>query len=127
VSSLLLAIAVIKTPLSGMTRKVGVNAAETVAQTATKGSGAYYLEFQSGKMYVGKGLETRMATSISRIETQFGDKLLKSTFYPTATTREAFILEHQMMLQTGYKPLFYDANSMLYNKIWSPGKTLLEQ
>ncbi len=102
-------------------------AAKGVTQTATKGSGAYFLEFQSGKMYVGKGLETRMATSINRIETQFGDKLLKSTFYPTATTREAFILEHQMMLQTGYKPLFYDANSMLYNKIWSPGKTLLGQ
>ncbi|MFW9596598.1 MAG: hypothetical protein ACMV0Y_01465 [Paludibacter sp.] len=51
------------------------------AQKVAKESGAYFLEFESGKMYVGKGLETRMAKSINRIETQFGDKLLNKTFY----------------------------------------------
>ncbi len=103
--------------------------AEVVGKDVTlkvaKESGAYFLEFESGKMYVGKGLETRMATSINRIEAQFGDKLLNKTFYPTSTSREAFMLEHQLMLKTGYKPLHWQSNSMLYNRIWSPGKNLL--
>ena len=68
-----------------------------------------------------------MMTSINRIETQFGDKLVNKTFIPASSSREAFIQEYKFMLQTGHKPLHWDPNSMLYNKIWSPGKKLLGQ
>jgi hypothetical protein len=109
----------------GIVDNVGKVVVRGTTQTATKVSGAYFLEFQSGKMYVGKGLGTRMAQSTNRIETQFGDKLLKSRIYPTSTSREAFMLEHQLMMQTGQVPLRYNPNSLLYNIIYSPGKSLV--
>ncbi|HHV64188.1 MAG TPA: hypothetical protein GXX46_03820, partial [Peptococcaceae bacterium] len=95
--------------------------------TLEKASGFYLLKFQSGKFYAGKGLESRMVQSINRIEITFGDKLVNKTFMPASSSREAFIREYKFMLQTGHKPLHWDPNSMLYNKIWSPGKKLLGQ
>ena len=105
--------------------------AENSIEAATKGvtslekaSGSYLLEFQSGKFYAGKGLESRMMQSVNRIETTFGDKLLNKTFYPAANSKAAFINEYNLMKNIGL-PTKYDPNSLLYNKIWSPGKKLL--
>jgi len=92
---------------------------------AGKVSGSYLLEFQSGKFYVGKGLEPRMMQSINRIETNFGDKLVNKSFLEASSTREAFIQEYKFMLQTKQVPLHWNKNSLLYNKIWSPGKKLM--
>ncbi|HEX8575713.1 MAG TPA: hypothetical protein VF677_05420, partial [Flavobacterium sp.] len=90
---------------------------------AEKVSGSYLLEFQSGKFYAGKGLEPRMMQSINRIETTYGDKLVKSTFYPASSIKAAFINEHKMMMQFG-GPLKFNPLSPTYNKIFSPGKKL---
>lgn len=104
---------------------VGKGALTTgIEETAVKGSGAYVLEFESGRAYVGKGLESRMVQSGQRIETRYGDKLLSSKPYAAATEREAFIQGYQFMKSFG-KPLHWDEDSILYNKIWTPGKKLL--
>ena len=87
-------------------------------------TGSYLLEFQSGMFYAGKGPEARMRESIRRIEST-GD-LLKpggAQFFPASSTREAFINEHRLMKPFGL-PSRYNPNSLLYNKIWSPGKKL---
>lgn len=102
------------------------DAVEGVVQVE-KVSGSYLLEIQSGKFYAGKGLELRMKKSINRIETNFGDELIKKTYIPASNSREAFIQEYRFMLQTGHKPLHWDPNSLLYNQIWSPGKKLIGQ
>jgi hypothetical protein len=104
----------------------GVKVAAKGVVQAEKVSGSYLLEFQSGKFYAGKGLEPRMMQSINRIEATYGDKLLKSTFYPASSTNAAFINEYNLMKNIGL-PTRLDPNSLLYNKIWSPGKTLLGQ
>lgn len=61
--------------------------------------------------------------SIIRIETTYNDQLLRSTFYPAASTKAAFINEYLMMKKIGL-PTKWDPNSLLYNKIWSPGKNI---
>ena len=93
------------------------------APSLEKASGSYLLEFESGKFYAGKGLESRMMQSVKRIETQFGDKLLNKTFYPAANSKEAFINEHILMMQFG-GPKSFDKLSPTYNLIFSPGKNL---
>ena len=101
-------------------------AAENVATQTTKTSGAYFLKFEDGFMYAGKGPLSRMNESIRRIEGQ-GYKLLEggAEHFPTATAKEGFIKEYQLMKETGQLPRNIDPNSMLLNKIWSPGKKLL--
>jgi hypothetical protein len=89
------------------------------------GSGAYKLVFQSGKLYYGKGLEPRMNYSIRRLESLHADKVIDFTFYPTETHTDAFIKEYQLMKESGGLPLNWDPSSLLYNKIWSPGKSIL--
>lgn len=64
-----------------------------------------------------------MMQSINRIETRYGDKLLKSTFYPASSTRAAFINEHKLMMQFG-GPKSFNPLSPTYNKIFSPGNKL---
>jgi RHS repeat-associated protein len=112
-------IGIIKNAIS---KAIGKLTAKTVIQVE-KVSGSYLLEFQSGKFYAGKGLESRMTQSINRIETTYGDKLLNKTFYPAANSKAAFINEYNLMKNIGL-PTRYDPNSLLYNKIWSPGKKL---
>jgi hypothetical protein len=108
----------------GMMLKMGLKVAEkTTAKIAAERSGAYLLKFESGRMYIGKGLESRMWQSASRIESA-GDKVVSATHFPAANGREAFIKEYQLMKETGQRPLHWDPNSKLYNKIWSPGKRL---
>jgi len=102
--------------------KFGAGAAKGVT-SLEKASGSYLLEFQSGKFYAGKGLESRMMQSINRIETKFGDKLLNKTFYPAANSKAAFINEHNLMMQFG-GPKSFDKLSPTYNLIFSPGKKL---
>jgi RHS repeat-associated protein len=89
-------------------------------------SGSYRLQFESGKYYVGKGLNSRMMRSIKRIESTYGDKLMEdgAEFFPASSTREAFINEYNMMKEIGF-PSRWDPNTLLYNKIWSPGKIFL--
>jgi RHS repeat-associated protein len=107
--------------------------AGNVGKTAAKGgvqidkaSGSYLLEFQSGKFYVGKGLEPRMMQSIKRIEAT-GDKLLgQPQFFPASSTKEAFINEFKLMKDIDL-PTKYNPNSKLYNQIWSPGKKFIGQ
>ena len=104
---------------------VGEKMAAKWVTSLEKASGSYLLEFQSGKFYAGKGLEPRMMQSIKRIEST-GD-LLKpggAKFFPASSTREAFINEYNMMKAIDV-PSKYKVNSLLYNKIWSPGKKLL--
>ena len=108
---------------SGSWLKVLFKGATKGVAEAEKVSGSYLLEFQSGKFYAGKGLESRMMQSINRIETRYGDKLLKSTFYPASSTRAAFINEHKLMMQFG-GPKSFNPLSPTYNKIFSPGKKL---
>lgn len=111
--------------------KVSEEISEVSIGTANKGlqlekaSGSYLLEFQSGKFYIGKGLEARMIQSINRIESAFGDVLKSKQYFPAASSRNAFITEYNLIKGTGFKPLHWDPNSMLYNKIWSPGKKIL--
>lgn len=98
--------------------------------TSTQGVkpvGSYLLEFQgtsnSNMFYAGKGTESRMLQSINRIENTFGDKLLKSTFTPANSAKDAFIQEHILMMQFG-GPKSFNTFSPTYNLIFSPGKKL---
>lgn len=64
-----------------------------------------------------------MMKSIERIEAT-GEKLINKEFFPASSTRGAFINEYKMMKEIGL-PSKYDPNTLLINKIWSPGKKLL--
>jgi hypothetical protein len=105
--------------------KVGLRVAEKVtAKVAARESGAYVLRFASGKMYVGKGLVSRMNQSARGLEKVYNDKVVGKIHYPSANSRAAFIMEYQLMKDTGELPTHWDKDSMLLNKIWSPGKRL---
>ena len=90
-------------------------------EIGAKKSGAYLLEFESGKFYAGKGLESRMNFSVKKLEKQYGDKLIKKTFYSTSNEKEGFKLEHKLMMKRG-GPKSFDKSSPTYNQIFSPGK-----
>lgn len=105
--------------------KMALRATEkATAKAAAEQSGAYMLKFKSGRMYIGKGLSSRMEKSISRLEKVTGDKVDSKIHYPAANSKAAFIKEYKLMKSTGQLPLRLDPNSKLYNKIWSPGKSL---
>jgi hypothetical protein len=65
-----------------------------------------------------------MVSQLSWAHKSAGDKVVSATHFPAANGREAFIKEYQLMKETGQRPLHWDPNSKLYNKIWSPGKKL---
>lgn len=88
-----------------------------------KASGAYLLKFASGKFYAGKGLEPRMFQSISRIEKDYGTKLISKEFFEATSTNQALRIEHQIMMENG-GPLSFDKMSQTYNLIHSPGAKL---
>jgi hypothetical protein len=46
-------------------------------------------------------------------------------FGPAESARSAFINEYNLMLESGYQPLKHQADSKLYNLIWSPGKNFI--
>jgi hypothetical protein len=85
-----------------------------------KQTGAYEIEFESGKTYGGKGSEDRMLDSVRRLEDLHGDKAAKATHYPTATERDAFILEDIIIERNG--GLQSEGNPNTYNQINSPGR-----
>ncbi|HCE42838.1 MAG TPA: hypothetical protein DET40_04770 [Lentisphaeria bacterium] len=113
---------------SGFSQNMGqvgfIAASPKIGPSPAQGSGAYYLEFQSGKIYIGKGLKGRMLESTKRIENKYGDKIKNCTFYPTSSEKAAFIKEYKLMKGTGELPSHWDPSTKLYNKIWSPGKKL---
>ena len=87
-------------------------------------SGAYVLEFETGKFYVGKGLESRMLKSIDRLEKKYNTVIKNSTFYQADSWWDAYILEYQKMREID-APLHWNEESRLYNIFWSPGKKLI--
>ena len=82
-----------------------------------KATGAYIITFKSGKAYVGKGGINRMLTSAISKSEKYADKVTKMKWIKAKTNREAFILEYRIQ-----KKLGYGKKTILYNKIWSPGK-----
>lgn len=132
-SGLLLAYSAVSTLVPGMPGSYALKATKylfqakaikmfsKVGRKVEKVSGSYLLEFQSSKFYAGKGLEKRMEQSINRIEKDYGDKILKKTFYPAKNSRSAFINEHKLMMKNG-GPLSFNPNSPTYNKVFSPGR-----
>lgn len=64
-----------------------------------------------------------MWTSIWRIEGKHTDKLVKATYRPAKNSWEAFIKEHQLMMELG-GPKSFSLSSMTYNLIYSPGRKL---
>ena len=85
--------------------------------------GAFVLEFQFG-YYIGKGTEKRMRKSIRRIIRDHTEQLLEASYLPAANTEEAYMLEYLLMRSLDKAPLAHKQTSILYNKIWSPGRLI---
>lgn len=100
-----------------------VRAAESTAQTET---GAYMLDFESGKFYAGKGPVSRMNQSIKRLVTKFNDPLVESQFFPASSNKEAFMKEHQLMMERG-GPIKVNPLANTYNLIFSPGRKFFDK
>lgn len=96
----------------------------TIKKSGSK-VGAYMLEFDNGFFYAGKGPETRMNSSIARIEKTYGVKATSKLHYPTANDVAAFVKEHELMMAKGGPQSI--GNTTTYNKIHSPGKKISEQ
>jgi hypothetical protein len=62
-----------------------------------------------------------MNVSANRIAKLHNDPVVSQSFFPTATDRAAFRLEHQIMMQNG-GPLRWFPSSPTYNIIYSPGR-----
>lgn len=90
------------------------------------GTGAYYLEFDDGTSYAGKGDEARMRQSMREKESQRGKhgRKRKCTFFGHADAgndRDSFIMEDQMIEASGGVG---PHNPDLLNKINSPGRRI---
>ena len=87
----------------------------------TKETGSYVIEFESGKVYVGKGPRTRMEQS-AKFRSQQNNDIVKSKTWESADNDiEAFIDEFLKLLKHGGPKS--DSN---YNVIESPGKKYFE-
>lgn len=83
-------------------------------------TGAYEILFESGKTYVGKGSKRRMKLSAKRIELIYGDKPVSKMHFSTKTSKDGFILEHELMMKNGGPRSAGNMNT--YNRIHSPGR-----
>ena len=88
-----------------------------------KYSGSYDIEFASGKHYVGKGSEARMEKSAQRVSKKFNDAVVNKEWCEAMNDSVAFIDEFMRMSKYDFDfyHLFKNPNSVLYNKIMSPG------
>ena len=83
-----------------------------------KFTGSYEIMFESGKNYVGKGGLYRSTVSAKLRSGK--DRVTSILWTPSSSTRNAYISEYNMMKKNGVK------NSNTYNKIWSPGRSILQ-
>jgi RHS repeat-associated protein len=79
-------------------------------------TGAYLFRYRNKKMYIGKGPENRMQTSIK--ERANGSAIVKEAHLPFESNRVGLMVESQVMLHYG----FGTEPHALLNKIHSPGK-----
>ena len=94
-------------------------------------SGSYEITFDDGNKYIGKGTETRMKQSIKRIEKKYKVKYKDSNFKSANSSEQGFIDEFERMVKAGFNPkvngFFNGKPHGFYNKIWSPGRKLVEK
>jgi len=93
-------------------------------QNLPKPSGSYVLEFQSGKMYPGKGLESRMNQSARGLSKKHNDPIVNKSWKSAPDSNTAFIQEHQAMMSIDPNFGAPFSNGRLYNQIKSPGAKL---
>jgi hypothetical protein len=86
-----------------------------------KETGSYTNTHESGKTYSGKGDRARSQESGRRVERETGDKHTATDWKRAPTTRDAFKQEAERIKANGGPKS--DDN---YNKIESPGKSMLE-
>ena len=107
-----------------------VDAAKAIKPLVSDATGAYEIMFKSGKNYVGKGSFSRAIQSakdhIKKIplNNMQGDEVVSITWKRAKNEREAFISEYLMQVN-GNKVLSAKKDALTYNKIWSPGRSLL--
>ena len=85
-----------------------------------KFTGSYEIMFESGTNYVGKGGLYRSTVSAKFRSVVNNDRVTSISWTPSSSTRNAYISEYNMMKKNGVK------NSNTYNKIWSPGRSILQ-
>jgi len=89
-----------------------------ISEVCTAGLGSYFLLFESGFFYAGKGGIDRMNDTIQTILKKHGDKISFYRWDPAISNRQAFIDEYWKMEDSGYGK----AGVKTYNQRWSPGK-----
>ena len=97
--------------------------ASDVASDVRQSTGAYVVLYESGKSYVGKGGFDRAVQSAANHLLDDAEDVSAIIWAPTATSREAFAAEYLLQTVTGVG----GANPKTYNKIWSPGRNLLNR
>lgn len=88
-------------------------------------TGSYEIVYESGMTYVGKGGFYRSTRSAKRYVDKYGDVVSSITWTPASNSVAAFIDEFTSMLKYGGPNNNEIGNIMSYNKIWSPGRKML--
>lgn len=90
-----------------------------------KATGSYEIIYKSGKNYVGKGGFERAIKSAKSHADDWADTVESITWRSAPNKKCAFIDEYARQL-AGTKTLSFDPNAATYNKIWSPGKGIVD-
>lgn len=107
-----------------------VDAAKAVYKAADKTSdlrkatGSYEILYESGKNYVGKGGLKRAIESAEQHAADYCDTVVSINWRSAPNTKAAFVDEYLRQLSRG--TLSANKAAKTYNKIWSPGKKIIE-
>ena len=107
-----------------------VDAAKALKPLVSDATGAYEIVYKSGKNYVGKGSFSRAIQSAKDhakkipLNNMQGDTVVSITWKQAKNDKEAFISEYLMQIN-GNKVLSANKGASTYNKIWSPGRSML--
>lgn len=96
--------------------------AAAIAIGTKNNSGTYVIQFESGHVYVGKGGYLRASASALYQSLRHNDKPIAFEYYSAINDREAFKQEYTLMVDYGFHK-----TDVLYNQIWSPGRTYYYQ
>ena len=90
-----------------------------------KATGTYEILYKSGKNYVGKGGFRRAIHSAVSKAAKYSDEVVSITWKSAPNKALAFVEEYALQLKRGV--LSSNSAAKTYNKIWSPGKRILER
>lgn len=91
------------------------------AEAWLKSTGSYEITFSDGNKYVGKGNFDRALTSARKRAKANNSKAISVSWRSSPNTQMAFIDEYARQVGNGFRK-----GGKLYNKIWSPGRRMVD-